>query len=184
MTLTTKDIADRLAAKQPGSVEFYSRQIRHFVQQGLLDPAAKRGTGRTAASVFTEQHVFEAQILSVLMELSFLPVQLRTIMGLMREPLSGFMAEDLPASMRDTHGNIHSHGFIADAIRGVSAGEDGWRFELRALRDPDGNMRMVGNPLFPGMEAAKTARDYPGAPFLIGAIVLSMNDLFKPIMES
>lgn len=178
--LTTKHIAQRLAAHQAGSEAYYARQVRNFTQGRLLEPIGRRGIGRTAAAEFAEHHVFEAQILSVLTEIGLTPTLLEGAMRVLRRSsILGHLPEDLPPSLK---GGLSS-SIVKDAIQGVQVGEQ-WDVQLRIFRRQDGQHYVVGSAIFAADQLVSDplVAAVQGA-MHIGTIVLSLNTVFAPLQD-
>jgi hypothetical protein len=88
--LTIGEAADLLEEVEPGiGADYVLRQLRRFVQLGLVVPARYRGDGRTAPALLDARAVCAGRMLSVLSRIGVQPGLFRDAVGCLRNYYPG-----------------------------------------------------------------------------------------------
>lgn len=162
--MTIGDVADRLAAADGvNSASYFARQLRSFVQRGVLEPTTYQGEGRTAAAVFGEEGLCEARIMTVLARMGFSPEQMIDAHGCMRN-----MSDD---EWQKQNGSKPYRPGLSLAIEEAKRGER-WFLVLHVMQerfDADGERSSImgsftrkpsfDNPLIQGLGLASVVLD-------------------------
>jgi hypothetical protein len=120
--LTVGKAADLLQRLEPDTpADYFARQLRGFVQRGLLEPAEHRGSGRTAAALLGPRELCIARVLSVLSRLG-MPLEM------LRSAAAGF--EYVEGRRQLFKGDVQPDDGFDVAATGILGGED-WSFILK-----------------------------------------------------
>ena len=75
--MTIGQMAARLSGTLGGNtVEYHARQLRGWVQNGILQPITYRGEGRTAAALFDDAALLKARLCWAMVRVGLLPNQI------------------------------------------------------------------------------------------------------------
>ena len=173
--LTIGEAADLLEEVEPGvGADYLLRQLRRFVQLGLVFPAGYRGDGRTAPALLDARAVCAGRMLSVLSRIGVQPGLFRDAVGCLRNYYPGRPLE--PGALAG-----RPYGFDG-AVEAVLAGETLFLCLKADLR-----------PRGPGDEAGGFSGGIFGPETLVegglprlpspAAIVLDCGQLFGPVLR-
>lgn len=171
--MTIGDVADRLAAADGvNSASYFARQIRSFVQRGILQPLTYQGEGRTAAAVFGEEGLCEARIMTVLARMGFSPEQMlgaHQCMQNMSDP-----------DWRAENGSKPHRPGLPLAMEGAKQNER-WFLVLHLLQERFEVNEEIGNIM--GSFSRKPSFDNPMIQGLaLASVVLDCETLFRPLL--
>jgi hypothetical protein len=173
--MTIGDMANRLAvADGVNSAGYFARQVRSFVQRGILEPDTYQGEGRTAAAVFGHEGLCEARIMTVLARMGFSPEQMLGAHRCMRN-----MSDS--EWQTENAGQPHRPG-LPIAIEGAKRGER-WFLVLHLRQERFETSDSTGDIM--GSFTRKPVFDNPVIQGLsLASVVLDCETLFQALLAS
>lgn len=128
------EMASKIAASDLSApADYRARQLRGFVQAGILMPTRHKGLGRNAAAEFDETGLCAARLFCTLADWRF---DIHTL----REAAVWMAA---PARKKWPPNKIHPSDGLPAMVAGLKAGED-WDFVLNFARATDGGREIHG----------------------------------------
>lgn len=187
------EIGELFAEADGGSPEdaaYISRQVRNWQNLGFLVPEDRAGRGPKAAALFSSEAFFKARIFATLSELGFDAGRIRQVNEELRRTVPA-PYDDKPASFK-VNGGYSSAGVVADALRGIRAGER-WCYEIRLVRRPDGRKTVESSVVWPDfpqesesdlLTLAKEVRlvGFKQNKPVLATVLLDLNALFAPLI--
>jgi hypothetical protein len=176
---TVGQSAERLSQVEPYEdtpPPYFARQLRDFIQRGIVRPTKYKGSGRSAAALLDDERLCIARLASVLTRLGLRASQIEQAMLCLRGVADKYFGKVPPP---EYEGNSYTFGGLpSSVVRGIKAG-DTWYFRLFVEPVPEGTGG-IGQIMGGFRESEPDIEN----PFQAGlpVIVINVTRLFGPLL--